>query len=528
MKKLFFVSYILLSGLLVGQNYNVTELGMFPYDDMIGDTKLSDVWGYVDADENEYAIVGLVNGTSILDVTDPSNIIEITRIPGPSTIWRDMKTWGDYAYVVHDSYFSGESQGLLMIDLTTLDEDTVVWDTYDLNDSLERAHNIYIDENGVAYLFGSNYGSGGALMLDVTTPMAPTYLGHFDEYYLHDGYARGDTLWGSAIYLGNLLAIDVSDKSATEIIGDVMTPNTFTHNCWPSDDHQYVFTSDEVTDGSFAVYDVSDLGNIEFLDKIQSTISDHTIPHNTHVYGDFLVNSYYADGLQVVNMSRKDNLVEIGRYDTSPNFEGTGFNGAWGAYPYLNSQNILISDREEGLYVLEPNYTDAIYLEGAIVDSATLVEIPGVEVKLAYSTDESDANGEYKTGTIDTGVFDIIYSKYGYQILEDTVHLQAGVTNFKNVELIPWPLNLTEDYLTEIKVLNSPNSNTVNLIMPSALEEDLTLILTDVTGKEVLRDEIQAGQLEYSLQANKISGLYILSLSNNDNSIRYNTKVVFQ
>ncbi len=528
MKKCFFYFFIFCFSLSFAQNYNISELGVFPYDDMEGDTKLSDVWGYVDADENEYAIVGLINGTSILDVTDPANIVEVTRIPGPSSIWRDMKTWGDVAYVVHDSYFFGESQGLLMIDLSTLNEDSVVWDTYNLNDSLDRAHNIYIDENGVAYLFGSNYGGGGALMLDVTTPMSPTKLGAFTEYYLHDGYARGDTLWGSAIYLGSLLAIDVVNKVEPEIVGDILTPNTFTHNCWPSDDHQFVFTSDEVSDGSFAAYDVSDAGNIQFMDKIQSSISDHTIPHNTHVYGDFLVNSYYTDGLQIVNMSRKDNLIEIGRYDTSPSYDGDGFNGAWGAYPYLESENILVSDREEGLYVLEPQYKDAVYLEGTVVDADDLSEISGVKIGLSYSVDETNSDGEYKTGTIDTGVFDITYTKYGYQILEDTVHLQSGITNIKNIELVPWPLNLTEDFLKEVRVTNKLGSSAVFISWPSVLQEDIKMNMTDVTGKLIYTERLREGEQNFEIKTMGLTGLYIVSFSNENGSLRHAAKVVLQ
>ncbi len=526
MKQLLLLTALLLSNLILGQNINISELGYFPYDDMEGETKLSDVWGYVDANENEYAIVGLINGTSILDVTDPSNISEVVRIPGPSTIWRDMKTYGDYAYVVHDSYFEGTSQGLLMIDLTTLNDDSVVWDTYHFNGNLDRAHNIYIDENGVAYLFGSNYGVGGALMLDLSSPMSPEYLGHYDEYYLHDGYARGDTLWGSAIYIGSLLAIDVSNKTTPEELGDAFTPNNFTHNCWPSDDHQFIFTSDEVNGGSFAAYDVSDVGNIEYLDKIQSSFSENTAPHNTHVYGNFLVNSYYRDGLQIVNMERKDNLVEVGRYDTSPDFEGAGFNGAWGAYPFLNSENVLVSDREKGLYVLDPVYKDVVYLEGEVVDADNQNSIPGVEIVLSNSLDFTDVNGVYKTGTIDTGIYTITYSKFGYQILEDTVSLQAGITNMKNVELVPWPLSATEEFMTAMKVVNAPGSNEVSLILPSALEEDLTARVTDVSGKQIATMVLQAGITEFTMSINSTGGLYFIGLSNEDQSIRYTAKVV--
>ncbi|MEZ4982763.1 MAG: hypothetical protein R2769_14490 [Saprospiraceae bacterium] len=46
---------------------------------------------------------------------------------------------------------------------------------------------------------------------------------------------------------------------------------------------------------------------------------------------------------------------------------GAGFNGAWGAYPFLPSQTVLISDINSGLYVLQPNYVRACWLEGTVM-----------------------------------------------------------------------------------------------------------------------------------------------------------------
>ena len=53
------------------QSYNMTLLGKLDYEQ-----GLNDVWGYVDDIGNEYAIVGVINGTSIVDVTDPFNLFE--------------------------------------------------------------------------------------------------------------------------------------------------------------------------------------------------------------------------------------------------------------------------------------------------------------------------------------------------------------------------------------------------------------------------------------------------------------------
>ena len=62
-------------------------------------TGLNDVWGYVDEVGNEYALVGAQKGTSVVDISDPANPIEIFWEPGLTSTWRDIKTFGDYAYV---------------------------------------------------------------------------------------------------------------------------------------------------------------------------------------------------------------------------------------------------------------------------------------------------------------------------------------------------------------------------------------------------------------------------------------------
>ena len=65
--------------------------------------------------------------------------------------------------------------------------------------------------------------------------------------------------------------------------------------------------------------------------------------------------SYYLYGLQVLDVSDPTNLIHVGAYDTYLQNSTYIYNGAWGVYPYLPSGNILISDRQTGLYVLDFN-----------------------------------------------------------------------------------------------------------------------------------------------------------------------------
>jgi len=186
------------ASVLKGQDsLDVQKLGQLSYTQSI-----NDVWGWADtATGKEYALVGVNNGLSVVDVTNPNNPVQAKFFAGASSTWRDMKTFGNYAYTIHDAY-NGQSDGIFILDMTTIGNQNPTFfrrnptiQVGQTTGTLQRAHNLYIDENGYLYLFGANVGIGGALIFDLnTSPTNPSYVGAFDDFYLHDGVVRGDTL----------------------------------------------------------------------------------------------------------------------------------------------------------------------------------------------------------------------------------------------------------------------------------------------------------------------------------------------
>ncbi len=511
----FLLSVCLFTGVSEAQDFEISSLGVFTYDDVTSDQKLNDVWGYA-ADGKEYALVGVWDGFSILDVTTPSNIVEKARISGPSSVWRDIKTWDHYAYVSHDGVAGSSvdtAVGILIVDLNTLDSAEVTYTTFNYNGAMNRVHNIYIDENGVLYAFGSDYGVGGALMFDVSeSEMSPTYIGEYNATYLHDGFARGDTLWGSSMFEGQFIVLDVTDKMNPLSMGSHTTPNTFAHNCWPSDDNNYLFTSDEVSDATFAAYDVSDLSNIELASTIQSSISELTIPHNTHFINDFIVNSYYRDGLQIVDVSRPDRMVEVGRFDCATNYQGNGFNGAWGAYPYLPSNNVLISDMEMGLFVVQPSYKRASFYEGVVVDITNDQVIFGAEMVLNLDTVLSDFNGKFLFGQREDGLFGLTVNFSGYTEYTAQIDFLEGQTIQDTIFLEPIGFSLTE-LEKSIELYPNPTRNIVYLNSP---EFDInSYSIYGIDGSLVRNSNAVTfnGKIDVSILS---SGLYLIELTGYD------------
>ncbi|MEZ4883236.1 MAG: choice-of-anchor B family protein [Chitinophagales bacterium] len=434
---------LLLIGILLSLPFGDTyaQKNMFLVSHLTYNQGANDIWGYVDSrTEIEYAIVGLDHDISIVSLANPANPKEVARIPDSNSLWHDMKVWNNHIYVTNES-----SQGLLIIDVNQLPEVNYVrWNgSQDPNFAINMhtAHNLFIDEHGFAYIFGADVGVGGAIILDLNQdPLNPPIVGIYDTRYIHDGYVRDNIMWSAEINDGILSVVDVSDKANPQVLATTSTPNDFTHNCWLSDDGNTIYTTDERANAFIAAYDVSDLSDIRELDRVQSSAGQNVIPHNTFVKGDFLVTSYYRDGVTVHDATNPNFLVEIGNYDTSPDYTGDGFNGCWGVYPYLPSGLVIASDIEEGLYVIQPSYIRACYIQGNITDAATNENIAGVKVRIEEvgKTFETDFSGNYANGIPDAGFYTVTFSKLGYQSVSySNIFLANGETLSLSANLIP-------------------------------------------------------------------------------------------
>ena len=470
MKKLLFL--LLVPFTLFSQtNYNLGLIGSYEW----ANTEGSDIWGWADQAGNEYALVGLNDGFSCVNISNPANPVEEFYISDLNSTWRDIKTWGNYAYITTEAH-----AGLLIVDLNDMSGSTY-WHVTQFNNpnngnSVEftSAHNLYIDENGICYIFGagSNTGSNpsdGAIFLDVDAdPISPYYLGEWDDHYIHDGMVRGDTMYASCINYGELFIVDVSNKSNPTNLGSHPTPNNFTHNAWVSDNGSYVFTTDEVSDAYIGSYDISSMSNIQEVDRIQSNPGSNSIPHNTHVDGNFIITSWYRDGTTVHDITHPDNLIQVAYYD-SYSGSGDGFDGCWGTYPFLPSGLIISSEinsssnQSAKLMIYERGFDQACYLEGNVTDASNGNALNGANVQILNTiipnNTSSNLLGDYVSGTADAAIYDIVFSKPGY--LSDTIstNLISGVVTVLDAALQPLVAFNTTGTVTNVSGAGIPNSN---------------------------------------------------------------------
>ncbi len=453
----FILSIVLfLVGFQSNAQLNIDSLSHIDYQ-LLHQANLNDVWGYVDELGNEYAIVGTSKGTSIVNITDGANPQEVFWLAGTESIWRDPCVYGNYAYVTTEA-----EDGLLIIDLSPLPQSTNLTTTLYTGPSSnpwQSAHTCFTSPNGYAYIFGANRGNGGVIMLDLqSNPMSPVEVGTYDPYYVHDGFERNDTLYIGHIYDGFFSILDVSDKANPLLLGTKTTPNSFTHNVWPSANGEVVYTTDEISGAYIAAYDITDGLNITELDRVQSTANSFVTPHNVHVRGEYLVTSYYSDGVVIHDATYPYNLVQVGSYDTYPG-QTPGFDGCWGVYPFFPSGKAVAADITRGLYVLGMNYNKACYLEGVVTDAVSGQTLSNVSVQLssAVMLEKTNQLGFYATGTAISGIYTVSFSKAGYYPMTLSVSLINGALTTINVPLIP-----IAPYSLEVNVLEYGTNNPIS------------------------------------------------------------------
>ncbi len=397
------------------QNLNITFQDQLAYP---GQT-LANICGYVDSLGNEYALCGASQGMDIVDVTNPSNVFQVTQIPNIDDLWKEIKVYRGFAYVTTEG-----GGGLQIVDLRPLPGTSLPYHNYTgdgaINGQLGSIHALHIDTTtGFCYLFGSNLFNGGAVVLDLNAdPYNPTYAGKYDQLgYVHDGYVDNDTLYAGHIYAGYFAVVDMTNKTNPVVLATQTTPTAFTHNLWRTDDDDFVLSTDENSNSFLACYDVSDPANIQEMDRIQSQFPNSgSVVHNTHILNNWAITSWYKDGFVITDVTRPHNLVNVGWYDTYGG-SGSGFQGAWGVYPFLPSGTIVVSNINEGLFVFSPNYVRACYLEGTVMDSVCNLPLSGVTVNICATdtiTEVSNLSGEIFTGTAVPGTYNVTFTKPGY------------------------------------------------------------------------------------------------------------------
>ncbi|MEO8211519.1 MAG: choice-of-anchor B family protein, partial [bacterium] len=244
----------------------------------------SAVWGYKAPDGREYAIMGSYDGTQFVDITDPNNIHEVgflasTDPSSGNNLWREMKTYSHYAYIVSEV----PNSGIQIVDLQYL-PDSIHYVKKFIPAGHTSTHSIS-QEGAYLYLNGANFSFGqGVTVMDLTVnPETPIKRGGYHNLYIHDCRVFNDTIYAANIYSGKVTIINAVNKnSLTEITFFTNLPGSGPHNTALSNDKNYLLVTDEIgtSPHRLKIWNIDDLNNILFTSAWQPTGITTSIVHN--------------------------------------------------------------------------------------------------------------------------------------------------------------------------------------------------------------------------------------------------------
>jgi hypothetical protein len=273
----------------------------------------SDLWGWRDPrGGREYALVGLSNGTSFVDVTNAKRPQVVAFLPTAThpSAWRELKVYANAAFIVSDN---AGAHGLQIVKLERL------------RALARRVHDI---------------------QCEIYRGPDARFKGH--EVCLA---SAADALW----------VLDVTDKANPTTLSRVTYEGRgYVHQGWLTEDHKTFLLDDELDERNAGgatrtyVWDVTDLTAIRLI-AVHSAATP-AIDHNQFVRGGLSFQANYRAGLRILDARRAGagELTEMAFFDVAPASDDAGFGGAWGVYPFLASGNVLVSSIERGLFVVRP------------------------------------------------------------------------------------------------------------------------------------------------------------------------------
>jgi choice-of-anchor B domain-containing protein len=370
---------------------NMEVVAHMPIEDLGGERGVwvNDVWGWTDPETGrDYALVARRDGTSFVDVTDPSGPRLVGNLPrtlgSRPSVWRDIKVIDNHAYIVADG---AGAHGMQIFDLTRLravGDTPVDFEPDDTYREVFSAHNVVADEESkFLYIVGANSGGqtcgGGLHMVDASDAPRLTFAGCYHDPsspgargYTHDAqclvYRGPDERYrGRQICVGSneseINIADVTDKSNPVTLGRMSYPNVaYSHQGWFDDEQRYFYMNDEIdelqglVEGTRTIiWDLTELDDPivanEYIGPVMAS------DHNLYVVGDRMYQSNYGSGLRVLDISDRVNPHEIAFFDSAPyNDDEPGHSatqsGAWSNYPFFPSGVVIFTSVREGLFIV--------------------------------------------------------------------------------------------------------------------------------------------------------------------------------
>jgi hypothetical protein len=392
-----------------------------------GTAKYSDGWAD-DRGDRQIAYMGHYqnnNGMHLIDVTDPANPFLVSTFKSNTSYndFRDVETTKIGNRWI--GLFSSDSGGgLFVVDVTDPANPVQLYQIKQSHGGHTSVHTLSVWGK---YLFEADSRSDTIRVFDIGVPEQPTFIRTIKsqttdvvhEVTVLNGRMYTANIWGS----GSAEIWDVSQISQTgapvTYLG-VAFPGYMSHTSWPSRDGRYMANAREGKAGELNFYDIQNPASPQKLWSIRTQVSDAWCVHQVTIHGNLVFAAWYQEGIKVFDISDRSNPVLVGSYDT---FDGEinqswPYQGAWGVYPYLGRDKILVFDMYTGMYTFSfhPGRSTTETLREVAPGEFVLEASPKNTAK-APSINLSDVMSNAPTAELVNGVVRIIGHESGTNVV---------------------------------------------------------------------------------------------------------------
>ncbi len=349
------------------------------------DAIFNDVWGFEQAGES-YCVIGSSIGTHFFHIQN-EKLVFVDFVAGKYqnrlVEHRDFKTYKNYLYGVCDEGTSS----LQIMDLQYLPDS--VSKVYDSDAFFQICHNIYIDTNK-AKLYACGPNNLGMEVFSLANPVNPELIYDFNELpYVHDCYVRKDTAFLNAGFDG-LHVYDFSgDIPQLKGLIDFYPNQGYNHSGWLSPNGKRYAFIDETEGTKIKLCELDELVDIQIDETFATRDYEEYVPHNVILTDNLAFVSYYNEGLRIFDLSDAP-YRQIGVYDTFLEDTKYRLNGAWGVFVFAAKNQILVSDRQNGLFLFSfpIRLLDQGPKSGLVVTSTPFLDANSFIIPRDYFADE--------------------------------------------------------------------------------------------------------------------------------------------
>ena len=268
-----------------------------------------DVWGQDDL----VVIAGGINeNTSMLlvDVSDVFNPSIVYRFENIGYV-RDVKIFDNLLFAAIDPESDGcslcDGVGIRIYEISQPSNPILL---SEITSPTSAVHNLYYDQG---FLYVASQSESTLVIFDLRTPTEPNRIATWEPNIIappmvldpgiatHDMMVKDKTLYVSH-GLGFSL-VDVSNPYLPKDIADQYIEFR-THNIWPSENSEYIFTTREINSGPLQIWSRGE----EDFELLYTEAHDIVTVHNVHIHENYAFVSWYTDGVYIFDVSTDSKL----------------------------------------------------------------------------------------------------------------------------------------------------------------------------------------------------------------------------